>query len=243
MKIIGDYHTHTVYSHGKGTIEDNLKAAINMELHYIGISDHGPNHVLYGLKREKYSTMRREVDLLNKKYNYYGTKLLLGVEANVIGFDGTIDVTDEDRVYLDYILLGYHYLIKMCTIEDYYLWFVRNQIDQSFYCSKKFKDITTKALIKAMERYPILAITHPGAKVNIDIDELAKAAKINNVALEINEKNHELSIEGLSKLADTDNLFLLSSDAHRSIDVGQVSNAINRVEIAGIDPVRIMNFR
>ena len=25
MEILADYHTHTIYSHGKGTIEDNVK--------------------------------------------------------------------------------------------------------------------------------------------------------------------------------------------------------------------------
>lgn len=28
MEILGDYHTHTVFSHGHGSIEDNVKAAI-----------------------------------------------------------------------------------------------------------------------------------------------------------------------------------------------------------------------
>ncbi|WDC83585.1 PHP domain-containing protein [Caloramator sp. mosi_1] len=45
IKIIGDYHTHTIYSHGKGTIEDNVKAAINKGLKEIVISDHGPGHM------------------------------------------------------------------------------------------------------------------------------------------------------------------------------------------------------
>ena len=29
MEILADYHTHTVYSHGKGSIEDNVKVAIS----------------------------------------------------------------------------------------------------------------------------------------------------------------------------------------------------------------------
>ena len=41
MKIIADYHTHTVYSHGKGSIEDNVKVAIEKNIEKIGISDHG----------------------------------------------------------------------------------------------------------------------------------------------------------------------------------------------------------
>ena len=32
-----DWHTHTVYSHGKGTIEDNVKVAIEKNLTSIAI--------------------------------------------------------------------------------------------------------------------------------------------------------------------------------------------------------------
>ena len=46
MQIIADYHTHTVYSHGKGTIEENVKVAISKEIKTIGISDHGYKHML-----------------------------------------------------------------------------------------------------------------------------------------------------------------------------------------------------
>ena len=45
MQILADYHTHTVYSHGKGTIEDNVKEAISKGIKTIGISDHGYKHM------------------------------------------------------------------------------------------------------------------------------------------------------------------------------------------------------
>ena len=37
MKILADYHTHTIYSHGKGTIEDNVKVAISKGIETLGI--------------------------------------------------------------------------------------------------------------------------------------------------------------------------------------------------------------
>ena len=54
-----DYHTHTIYSpgplrsHGKGTPEENVQAAIEKGLTGIAISEHGPGHLTYGIKREK----------------------------------------------------------------------------------------------------------------------------------------------------------------------------------------------
>ena len=68
MEIIADYHTHTVYSHGKGTIEDNVKVAIQKNIKKIGISDHGYKHIAYGVKYDSIAKMREEIDILNEKY-------------------------------------------------------------------------------------------------------------------------------------------------------------------------------
>ena len=49
-----DYHTHTLYSHGKGTIQQNVEAAQRKGLKEIAITDHGPGHILYGVKRKTF---------------------------------------------------------------------------------------------------------------------------------------------------------------------------------------------
>ena len=76
MKILADYHTHTIFScgnnekrrHAKGTIEENVLAAIDKGLEVIGISEHGFNHNFYGLSRKNAKKEREEIDRLNKKY-------------------------------------------------------------------------------------------------------------------------------------------------------------------------------
>ena len=52
MALSGDYHTHTKYSrhnHGKGTIEEQVKAAVEKGLAQVAITDHGFNQVLYAM--------------------------------------------------------------------------------------------------------------------------------------------------------------------------------------------------
>ena len=46
MIITADYHTHTNYSHGKGTPEENVLAAIEKGLRRIAISGEGANYCL-----------------------------------------------------------------------------------------------------------------------------------------------------------------------------------------------------
>ena len=54
-RMNADMHTHSVYSHGfiyrhgKGTILENVRAAVSSGLSEIAITDHGPGHVFYGL--------------------------------------------------------------------------------------------------------------------------------------------------------------------------------------------------
>ena len=48
-----DLHTHTLYSHGKGTPEENVLAAISCGLKTVAVSEHGPGHMFFGVRGRK----------------------------------------------------------------------------------------------------------------------------------------------------------------------------------------------
>ena len=53
MNLTADYHTHTPYSHGKGTVEENAARAKALGMKQIGITDHGFAQLAFGLRRRK----------------------------------------------------------------------------------------------------------------------------------------------------------------------------------------------
>lgn len=240
MKIFADYHTHTIYSHGKGTIRENVESAIKKGLKEIAICDHGPSHIGFGVKGKNFKKMRCEIDELNHEYKQI--KILMGVEANIIGYDGEIDVNNEIMELIDILLVGFHFGAMPKSISDAYKMFVLNYLGRFFpKIAEMARKMNTKAVINAINRYDIDLITHPGAKVDIDTKELAKAAAKRNTALEINSSHGFLTLEYLRIAMEENVKFLISSDAHRPEDVGNVERAVQRALKAGLKAERVIN--
>lgn len=240
MKVIADYHTHTVYSHGTGSIEDNVKVALEKGLKVLAISDHGPGHLFYGIKRYKYIEMRNEIDRLNKLYPQI--KILLSLEANFLSIDGSIDMHDEMYELADIVMCGYHFGSKPRSFfKDLkiHLYAILSKYSKSVY--EKSKKINTEMVINAINKNDIVAITHPGAKGPIDVIAVSNAAALNDVALEINSKHGHLTVDEIKEALKTDVKFILGSDAHSPENVGDCSLAIERCELAGVPSNRIVN--
>lgn len=251
IKVIGDYHTHTIYSsgfrkkgkHAKGTIRENAEAALKKGLREVAICDHGPGHYLYGVRKENIPKMREEIDRLNEEFMLKGLKILLGVEANLVGLDGTIDVDEKLLKYIDILLMGYHYGATPKTLSDGFGLYVLNPISKFFYLGReKAKELNTRAYIKALNKYPINLISHPGSKARVDIVELAKEANKHNTYLEISAKHSQLSVESLKLLLDVDVYFMVNSDAHEPEDIGNVDEALRRALEANLPLNRIVNI-
>ena len=97
-----DLHTHSLVSgHAYGTVREMARAASELGLELLGISEHGPG--IPGTCDPIYFA-----NLAVAPRRLYGVELLYGCEANVLN-DGTISLkTYTDR--LDYILAGIHTL-------------------------------------------------------------------------------------------------------------------------------------
>lgn len=251
IRVLGDYHTHTIYSsgykkvgtHATGTIRDNAEAALKKGLKELVISDHGPGHYLYGVKKKNIPIMREEIDRLNEEFEPQGLKILLGVESNIIGIDGRLDIDDEILEQIDFLTMGYHYGATPRRMVDGICLYVFNPLTKLFKLGKKrIIELNTKAYIKALENYPIDMISHPGSKAGINIVEVARAAAKTGTALEISSKHSELSVESIKLLLDEDVKYLVNSDAHRPEDIGNVENAINKAKEANLPLDRIKNI-
>ncbi len=240
MKLFADYHTHTIYSHGKGTIRENVEEAVRKGLKEIVISDHGPGHFTYGVKIKNLKKMREEIDELKKEYN--NIEIKLGVEANLISCDGDIDVKNEDIKLFDKLLVGYHNGAIPGSIHDFHKLFIRNWLSKIIPSLRDSnRKIITRAMISAINRYNIDIITHPGAKADIDTRELARAAAKRGTLLEINASHGFMTVEYVRIAMKEGVTFAIDSDAHRPQDVGNFENGIRIAEDAGLPAERIVN--
>ena len=117
MNIRADFHSHTKYSHGTGTVEDNVVAAMSLGLEALAITDHGERHPLIGVKPSRFDEMRRDVDAVAKEYRF---RVLLGIEANILSPRGEIDLSPEDAAKLDVVLAGFHLTAYPLRFKDYF---------------------------------------------------------------------------------------------------------------------------
>ncbi len=240
IKLFADYHTHTIYSHGKGGIMDNVMAARKKGLKEIAITDHGIRHFTFGVKPHNIIKMRQEIDKINESCE--GIKVLLGMECNIISTEGDIDINDNIRKHLDILLVGYHMMVLPKNLKEAAKIYGKNYIERVLpNLIKGVRKSNTEAMVKAIRRYNIDIITHPNARINIDTTIVAAEAKKAGTALEINSKNNEMSVDFVKAAANEGVKFVINSDAHSPNDVGNLSNGIKVAIDAGLDSSQIIN--
>lgn len=241
MILTADYHTHTPYSHGKNTVYENAKAAKDANLKEIGITDHGFNHLLFGLKRKKLPDLRREIEEAKK---LTGINVLMGMESNLISIGGETDMKLDDLQYFDIYLCGIHEVLKYKTLSDMYKILIKNYTAYKFgkKPSQKVIDDTTKAYINTIKNNPIDILTHINYKCYCNLKEVAKCCADYGTYIEINTKKRHVSAEELNLMASTGVRFVIDSDAHSADRVGDTKIAQEILSAASVPPEQIDNI-
>ena len=224
MILTGDYHTHTPYSHGKNTIEENVARAKEMGLKQIGISDHGYTHISFGLRRKEIDDYKAECKAAAEKH---GIEVLVGLEANIRGVSGKSDLKEKDFEDFDLYLCGKHAFI----------WFDRAVYDTMLFGAKNYAyyklkmkptpgmlSRNTRAYVNAIKNNPLDAITHLNYYCYADAVEVAKCAADYGTYIELNSKKRHLTDEDIMNIVDkTSARFIINSDAHSAARVGEIS--------------------
>lgn len=208
MKLQFDLHTHTLVSgHAYSSLQENIQVAKDKGLKYLGTSEHGPAlpgapHIFY------FQNMR----VIPREIN--GVNILRGVEANIIDYNGGIDMIAETTKYIDYIIASAH--IPCLTPGT--------------------REQNTNAIIQCMKNPKVNIIGHPDDdRFPLDMELIVRAAKAENVLLELNNssldptgfrQNARENIEDMLKRCMKHEVtIVVNSDAHIASLVGEFGYA------------------
>lgn len=240
MKLTADYHTHTPYSHGKGTVLENATRAKQLGLTQIGITDHGFSHIIFGVRRRQVASLQKECKEAEEKT---GVKVLVGMECNVRGRSGLTDLKVSDYDNFDLFLCGVHLVIWYESLGDLFRLGARN------YLKRNKKSVpqslvkeTTAAYVNVVKKNPIDVLTHVNFQCFADAVEVAKVCADYGTYLELSGKKTHFSDEELYRISQTGVRFVLNSDAHSVDRIGDVSLAEEQILRVGVPLDKIDNI-
>ncbi|WP_418790970.1 PHP domain-containing protein [Phosphitispora sp. TUW77] len=241
MEFFADWHTHSKYSDGKGTIAENAEAALAIGLSELAITDHGPGNIGTGVKDGgTYFQIIDEVRDVAKRYP--GLTLKVGAEADITSSDGSIDIPREVWDKLDILIVGLHPYVVPASLEG--LWSVVG-INQLAGISRgvreKARISNTKALKEAVFRHEVDFISHPNLKMPVDISELSAACAASDTAIEINTGHHYDKDDIVRTAMKTGVNFVVCSDAHFPASIGELQEGAVVLEKFGVPEERVLN--
>jgi putative hydrolase len=218
-----------------------VRAAARLGLRGVGVTDHGPGHLLYGFRRSRFAEMRREIESI--KAQNPRLDVLMGVEANIVDASGRLDLSPSEFALFDYVIAGYHYGALGDNPLALGLLHAENMIGDALgSASKRSKIKNTEMTERALHANDIKMLTHPGDKGSVDLFAVARACAETDTLFEINARHKSLTAEGLRTAACSDVKFAVSSDAHSPGRVGEVAHAMELIREAGLDPARVVNI-
>jgi len=215
--VEADLHTHTLASgHAYSTVAELAAVAGERGVKLLGITDHGPG--LPGGAHEYHFWNLRVLPRVLKD-----VAILRGVEANVMGRDGRLDLEEEILAELDVVAVAFHPYGGL-----------RGETQAE----------CTEIFLAALDNPYADFVAHPGNPLfRVDVRAVVEKAKERGIVIEVNNSSFLSSTSRMgAEVLDLDFIIaageaglplLVNSDAHFSDHVGRVEAAMALVHEAG----------
>lgn len=214
MRYLLDSHSHTFLSgHAYNTMQEMALKAKEMGLQALAITEHAPT--IPGTCDPIYYANFHVIDRF-----MYGIELLMGIELNIIDYQGNLDLKSSQLGKIDVGIASIHPNVGN---GEKYPAYIPGDIKEN-----------TRAFLKAMESPDVDIIGHPDdPRVPVDYEDLVKGAKENHVLLELNASSLDLkNVRGRGGAANNMREMLrlcekygthviVNSDAHCACAVGK----------------------
>jgi len=220
----GDVHVHATAGDARGSLEAVAEAAAGQGLEYIVVTEHSPARG--GLDARALALRASEIRALNERRG--GTpRILAGVEVDILA-DGALDLPAAALSSCDYVLGAAHAHLDLPRAAQ------------------------TARMVAAMESGLIDAVAHPSGRllgvrdaIDVDVEELARAAARTDVALELNVHagRHDLGDVHLFMAREARAWIVVGTDAHEPAAVGAWGTGIDGARRAWLEPKDVLNTR
>lgn len=207
MKIIADLHTHTIAStHAYSTVQEMVTAAKEKDLYAIAITDHGRK--MPGAPGEYYF---ESLSLIPKEFN--GVRVLKGIEANILDFEGNIDCEESLADNLEWIVASMHGNIIKDTPDI---------------------EKCTNAYLQLAKNKNINVIGHSGTVIyKYDYEKVIPELAKNGILIEINNSTFNFKKDSMENCVQIIKVckkhkarVVVNTDAHFSTYVGNAEPAL-----------------
>ncbi len=182
----------------------------------MAVTDHGMRDFMC-YNPAKIKAARAEVDKLRSESDL---KLLLGIENDIIGTDGEIDLQKGYEGYFDLMLMGFHFPALPKDFKSWLQLYVPLRIHKVFRPSKERLRRNTLIVNKAIVRNKIDVLSHINYNIQVDVKEVAKCCADNGVLIELNCKHIGDLMPIMDELLNSDVRLIADTDAHKPSDVG-----------------------
>jgi DNA polymerase (family X) len=221
----GTFHCHTVFSDGRGTLEEMAEAAAARGWRYFGIADHSQSAAYAGgLPPDRVREQRAAVDAWNTRE---GGRLRLfhGVESDILA-DGSLDYDDDVLAGLDYVVGSVHSGFGLSEAQ------------------------MTERVLRAVRNPYLTILGHPTGRLllrrdgyPLDVPAVLDAAAEHGVVVEINANPHRLDLDWrhLRYAAERGVLIAINPDAHSVDALDDVEYGVNAARKGGLEARQILN--